>query len=104
MDYETLFDCFTGVFENYKSNETKVFVIYKLRNDLTEFVEFLNENIKNREWHISYNGLAFDAQVTHYILDNERSWVDLNGDDIAYAIHKYAQKCIQKYWNTVLMM
>jgi|TARA_B110000211_G_scaffold146132_1_gene166651 hypothetical protein len=96
MDYETLFDCFTGVFENYKSNETKVFVIYKLRNDLTEFVEFLNDNIKNREWHISYNGLAFDAQVTHYILDNERSWVDLNGDDIAYAIYKYAQRCIQK--------
>ena len=96
MDYETLFDCFTAVFEHYKTNETKIFVVCRLKNDLTEFIEFLKENIKNREWHISYNGLAFDAQVTHYILDNERSWVDLNGDDVAYAIYKYAQRCIQK--------
>ena len=22
MDYETLYDCFTGVFENYKTSET----------------------------------------------------------------------------------
>ena len=72
MDYETLYDCFTGVFENYKTTETKIFVISRLRNDLTEFISFLQENINNKEWHISYNGLAFDAQITHYILDNER--------------------------------
>lgn len=96
MDYETLYDCFTGVFENYKTTETKVFVISRLRNDLTEFISFLQENINNKEWHISYNGLAFDAQVTHYILDNERKWVDLDGHKTAHIIYKYAQKCITK--------
>jgi len=40
MDYETLYDCFTGVFENYKTTETKIFVISRLRNDQTEFISF----------------------------------------------------------------
>jgi hypothetical protein len=101
MDYETLYDCFTGVFENYKTTETKIFVISRLRDDQTEFISFLKENIKNKEWHISYNGLAFDAQVTHYILDNVNNWkdkegLDLDGHLVANIIYKYAQRCIQR--------
>jgi hypothetical protein len=48
MDYETLYDCFTGVFENYKSLETKIFVIARKRNDLTELISFLKENIEKK--------------------------------------------------------
>ena len=96
MDYETLKNCFTGVFEHYKTTETKVFVIHDLRNDLDSFISFLEENINNKEWHISYNGLAFDGQVTHYIIDNHFLWSDLSGCEIAQIIYKYAQRCIQK--------
>jgi hypothetical protein len=97
MDYETLSNCFTAVFEHYKTQETRVFVIHDLQNDLDSFIEFLKQNIKNKEWHISYNGLAFDAQVTHYILDNYEDWdPNLGGSDIAAIIFKYAQTCIQK--------
>ena len=73
MDYETLSNCFTGVFEHYKTTERKIFVVHDLRNDLDSFISFLEENINNKEWHISYNGLAFDGQVTHYILDNHHT-------------------------------
>ena len=96
MDYETLYDCFTGVFENYKTSETKSFVICRIQNDYVKFIEFLHENINNKEWHISYNGLAFDAQVTHYILDNETSLGSYDGYEIANLIYNYAQKCIEK--------
>ena len=96
MDYETLKNCFTGVFEHYKTTETKVFVVHDLRNDLNDFISFLNENINNKEWHISYNGLAFDGQVTHYILDNHKNWLNLDGCEVANIIYKYAQRCIQK--------
>ncbi len=96
MDYETLFDCFTAVFEDYKTNKTEVFVICKLRNDLPEFIKFLEQNIQNKEWHISYNGLGFDAQVTHYILDNYQGWENIDGNDVAYTIYKYAQRTIEK--------
>ena len=96
MDYETLKNCFTGVFEHYKTRETKVFVIHDLRNDLESFISFLKENINNKEWHISYNGLAFDGQVTHYIIDNHQDWLDLSGCEVANVIYRYAQRCIQK--------
>jgi hypothetical protein len=96
MDYETLTNCFTGVFEHYKTQETEIFVVHDLQNDLLKFINFLENNIKNKEWHISYNGLAFDAQVTHYILDNHFLWKDLKGCEIANIIYKYAQSCITK--------
>jgi len=97
MDYETLANCFVAVFEDYKSLETKIFVVHDLQNDFGKFILFLKDNIRKKEWHISYNGLAFDAQVTHYILENHTKWdADLKGSEIACAIYNYAQICIQK--------
>lgn len=96
MDYETLSNCFTGVFENYKTLETKVFVVHDLQNDLGKFVSFLNENITNKEWHISYNGLAFDSQITQFVLDNHDDWLDFTGCEIANIIYRYAQRTIEK--------
>ena len=96
MDYETLQNCFTAVFEHYKTNQKKIFVVHDLRNDFEDFIQFLKQNKENKEWHISYNGLAFDAQVTHYIIKNRRMFADLNGCKTANYIYKYAQECIQK--------
>jgi hypothetical protein len=96
MDYETLSNCFTGVFENYKTLETKVFVVHDLQNDLGKFVSFLNENVTNKEWHISYNGLAFDSQITQFVLDNHDDWLDFTGCEIANIIYRYAQRTIEK--------
>lgn len=96
MDYETLVNCFVGVFKHYKTEETKVFAICKQRNDFSKFLEFLKENTENKEWHISYNGLAFDAQITHYIIKHYKDWKSMNGEDIAREIYSYAQSCIDK--------
>ena len=96
MDYETLNNCFLAVFEHYKTSERKVFTVHKSQNDFKAFLLFLGDNIKNKEWHISYNGLAFDAQVTQYILDNCSSWDIEDADQIASMIYKYATSCIQK--------
>ena len=96
MDYETLVDCFVGVFKHYKTEETKVFAICKQRNDFSKFLEFLKENTENKEWHISYNGLAFDAQITHYIIKHYKDWKSMKGEDIAREIYSYAQSCIDK--------
>jgi hypothetical protein len=96
MDYETLSNCFTGVFEHYKTNETKVFVVHDLRNDFDEFIDFLEQNFKNKEWHISYNGLAFDGQITQYIIDNHYLWKNISACEIANILYKYAQYCIDK--------
>lgn len=94
MDYETLSNCFVAVFKHYKTNEKKVFVIHDLIDNFSDLLKFLDQNIKNKEWHISFNGLAFDAQITNYILDNEHKWMTYTASEIAVAIYSYAQSCI----------
>ena len=94
MDYETLADCFVGVFEHYKEKEVKVFAVSSIRNDFAAFVDFLYENIRNDEWHVSFNGLAFDAQVTEYILDNHLELRNFDGPTIAGYIYDFAQETI----------
>jgi len=99
MDYETLSNCFVAVFTHYKSDETEVFVVHELQNDYDAFIKFLNKNKNDKEWHISYNGLAFDAQVTHYILKNHNTLKRLSAENIAKTIYVYAQECINKGHN-----
>lgn len=96
MDYETLSNCFVGVFEHYKTSEKKIFVIHDLKNDYKEFIEFLHTNRDEREWHISFNGLAFDAQITQYILNNYELWSNMSGCAIAEVIYKFAQETINR--------
>ncbi len=96
MDYETLSDCFIAVFEHYKEQTRRVFVIHRLspKKQFEEFIEFIQQNLERDEWHISYNGLAFDAQITHYILENYKDWEYYTNDEIAKIIYKYAQYVI----------
>ena len=77
-DYETLANCFVGVFESTSSQDKKIFVIHDLRNDLSEFLEFLKRNVNNDEWHLSFNGLAFDGQITQYIIENAGALLDMD--------------------------
>lgn len=97
MDYETLCNCFVGCFVHYTTGETKIFVVHQLRNDFNELVEFLEHNSKNNEWHISYNGLAFDSQITHYILQYKEPLKKHGGETIARLLYDYAQKTIKKH-------
>ncbi|BCV01468.1 MAG: hypothetical protein CM15mV42_1500 [uncultured marine virus] len=87
---------FCWCFEHYKTSEQKVFVVHEKQNDFEEFIDFLKQNIRNKEWHISYNGLSFDSQVTHYILDNYKMLLDLSPSEIAKNIYHYAAGCITK--------
>lgn len=97
MDYETLINCFIAVFEHYKEDKTKVFVIHKCRNDIKQLIDFLNENASNNEWHISYNGIAFDSQITQYLLLNQEAlYNETNGQSIANWLYEYAQFIIDK--------
>jgi len=96
MDYETLANCFLAVFEHYTGTERKVFIIHTLQNDLEEFIVFLKENKKNGEWHITFNGLAFDGQITEFILRSEQKLLAMSPEDCANAIYKKAQEVIGK--------
>ena len=96
MDFETLSNCFIGVFQHHQEDTTKVFIVHETQNDIKEFVEFLESNIKNNEWHISYNGLAFDAQITTMILKKKKTIVNLSAEEITTLVYDKAQDCISR--------
>ncbi len=96
MDYETLLYCFVAVCKHYKSDDTHIFSVCSLQNYYDKFTKFLKQNINNNEWHISYNGLAFDAQITHNIIKDHKNLKLMDGESIAEEIYGYAQRSITK--------
>jgi hypothetical protein len=96
MDYETLSNCFIAVFEDVKSEDTEIFVIHESRNDIVPFLSFLMRNINHNEWHVSFNGLSFDSQITEHFLKNGHDLLDMSGDEIARFIYSKAQGIIQR--------
>jgi len=96
MDYETICNCFIAVFEHYKKEEKHVFVVCEQQNDFPEFVTFLQRCVTENEWHISYNGLSFDAQISQYILGVKDKLLLLDGKSIAETIYKFAQETIDR--------
>jgi len=96
MDYETLSNCFIGVFEDIKSEDKEIFVIHESRNDLQEFLNFLDTNIVQEEWHVSFNGLGFDSQITEYILYNADQLQIMTATEVANFIYGKAQEVIRR--------
>jgi len=96
MDYETLSNCFIGVFEDVKSEHTEVFVCHESQNDILELVTFLERNITLGEWHVSFNGLAFDSQITEHILRNKEQLLEQDGDTIARFLYDKSQSIIAR--------
>ena len=96
MDYETICNCFIAVFQHYKTEETKVFVVHEQRTDFPELIKFLNDCVSKNQWHISYNGLNFDAQITQKLLLNQKALLKLDTQALVTYIYNYAQTVIDK--------
>jgi hypothetical protein len=96
MDYETLSNCFVAVFEDIKSENLEVFVCHESRNEIEDLVHFLNRNRDLDEWHVSFNGLGFDSQITEYILRNQDSLIHNTGEAVAKYLYGKAQNIIQR--------
>jgi hypothetical protein len=94
MDYETLSNCFVAVFEDVKSEHQEVFVCHQSKNDILELVTFLERNKTLNEWHVSFNGLSFDSQITEHILRNKEQLLEQDGDTIARFLYSKSQSII----------
>ena len=95
-DYETLANLFVAVFINARSEETETFAIHALRDDRQELYNFLEQNQLKKEWHISFNGLGFDSQITEYILKNKELILNCEPKTAANLIYKQAQSVIDR--------
>ena len=99
MDYETLSNCFIACFEDTKSEDQELFTIHESKNDILELVTFLEKNIAFKEWHVSFNGLSFDSQITEHILRNKEQLLEQDGDTIAKFLYSKAQDVINRQNN-----
>ena len=95
-DYETLINCFIAVFTEYLTDETHVFVIHNLQNDFDALLNFLNTNRMLGEYHISFNGLSFDSQITEYLLTEGEYLREESPEVIAHSIYQKAQETIER--------
>lgn len=96
IDYETLKNCTVLVAEDYKKDFTNTFVVSPWRNDVVDLINFLETSKNNKEWHISFNGLSFDSQITEYFLRNKKTLLTKDPSEIANLIHIEANNIIRK--------
>lgn len=95
MDYETMANCTVLCVEDWKDDSITIdFVIHPLKNDITKLIQFLEENREHREYHISYNGLSFDAQISQYILKNKGTLIKCTPEEFTTKIYTKAQDII----------
>jgi len=73
-----------------------VFAVSKQQTDWPEFIKFLNHCVTNKEWHISFNGLNFDAQITQEILNKQAQLNKMTPEEQVTYIYKFAQDLIHK--------
>lgn len=96
-DYETVLNCFLGVFINVKNpNDIIIFEVSTSRNQYVECVEFLKQCIKENTTLVSYNGLRFDNQISRFMLSMYDNFKNSSGGEIAHNIYLIAQEVIQK--------
>lgn len=102
VDIETLANCFILCGEDAYSDKKFHFVLWKNRNDLPKLFKFLRYCVDNKVTHVSFNGLAFDSQVLHWMLLNEEMFLNdalFSNDDLINDIYQKAQECINRGFN-----
>lgn len=95
MDYECMKNLFIGAFVDYNNGDKIHFVIHPLINQVALFIEFLETNIKNKDYHLSFNGINYDSQMTEFILENKELFLKLSGKDITDMLYNFSQKVIK---------
>lgn len=99
IDYETILNLTVLVAVHYQTDEVKIFIIHRYKNDIEEMIIFLEECKRDKSYHITFNGLEFDGQITEYILELKDVFLnnpDADGQYIANEIYQYAQSVISK--------
>lgn len=96
-DYETVVNCFLAVFINVQDkNDIISFEISDYENQLSDYVKFLNDCLKNKTMLVSYNGLKFDNQISRFILLQQSEYSKMTGSAIAEDICNTAQEVIKR--------
>jgi hypothetical protein len=70
------------------------FHISNFRNDLYAFMNHMKQS--GIDYHVSFNGLNYDAQVIQFIIDNYENWVNLSNEQIFTLIKRCSNDIIER--------
>ena len=95
-DYETVKNCFLGMFINLANPNDIISFEMSTYEDLSEdFHKFLNQVIKQKTTLVSYNGLKFDSQVSRSFLSAYGLMIN-TGTEWATHLFQKAQTIIKR--------
>jgi hypothetical protein len=83
------FHSFTGI--NVKTLEIVQFVIHESRNDLQEYLDFLEQKVSGL---IGFNNLGYDCPMLHFILENKQKLLKLTPTEINELLYQKSQDII----------
>jgi hypothetical protein len=90
-------ECYAGLFlyMGYRISEKRwvEFEVSQHRNDIDGLVKHLLDS--GTDYAVSFNGLAYDAQVLQFILERHHLWVDTPTVEIVRLIRKFSDKVIE---------
>lgn len=94
LDIETMFNCIMFCFEHHVNNDRRIFIIHNLKNDIVNLFKFFDRNIRNEEYHITFNGLGFDSQIVQWMMDHRYELEAASAAQAAKMIYDRAQHVI----------
>lgn len=90
-DIEQLKNCHTNTFMNTETGELKSFVIHNLRNDIEDYINFLETQVYVL---IGFNNLEYDYPLLHFLLLRKKYFKKANADTINEFLYKASQDII----------
>jgi len=90
-----------GLFKN--GNNYISFIIHESKNQIKEYLTFLNECRLKNIGMIGFNNLAYDYPLLHFMLENEKKLRNLSANEINKLLYEKSQSIIEQdnssIWN-----
>lgn len=90
-DLEVWQNFHSGTFLNVVTGEVKHFIIFNKRNQLREYIEFLETHVSGL---IGFNNVGYDYPIIHFILKNKNRLLRLSEYEITEEIYSLSKRLV----------
>ena len=94
IDIETYKALFLVCCKEYTTGAKISFELSYRKNEIDYLVRYLQDNNKQKDFFVTYNGIAFDSQVLQFIINKNESWYNSTYTEVLNEIYEFAQKTI----------
>ena len=100
-DIEQFANYHSAVFYNIETKEYAEFIIHASRNEIKEYLDYLNQSIKDKDGYIGYNNVGYDYPVIHFILENQQKLKNMTALQITQELYTEGQRIINEKFSSI---